>query len=743
MGLISLLAAISAAGMAAVAGIDRPDTRHGKADQAAASTRRLAARTKANLRAAPLGETDVGKASAPPRGTTIISSATTTGWTAGSLCLQPPENCQDRDNNDARTSDRVYYVAADDFTPAVSGTISEVCWTGGYFDFDAEVECQNISPNTFEIRYFEGVGGVPGTMIGHFQQSGVSPTLSVTGPALTGRQIAGQIKEYEYVATHGPLLVEEGRCYWIEISNALIGCSWLWEVSAQGNGWAAQKAAAGGYELADTIPADLTFCLGLDLPLGDSTTCLLPGPPNDECADAEPITGEGTFAFDNTTARTDGLPHEACLADWERQIDADVWYCWTSPCTDKIPVSTCGLTDLDTRIAVYDGCDVCPPTDGELLNCNDDRCGELLDPIQSMTVFDAIEGRSYLIRMGVYPNAQRGADSFSITCGPPENPFCPGLGNCCEDTGTGACDDVSCCELVCVCDPFCCDTLWDVGCATDGFMGSGCGAQVLCTGLCDVCGNSPVDCCVGTPAGTEIPGCSDQACCEAVCAEDSYCCEKDWDDACATEGYVEPPDPPSGAGAQILCPDLCGGPACPAGEINWIDPPNGVVDARQPHPPSDAGDLQGIDTIILTGPVNPNATLDCWLLDETGDGGLGANSITVLTTDSFGRYRLTLARPITPGEATTITYSDDGGGETTGVFISHPGNVNGDSSSSPADILRLIDYINGVATSPWGIYSEDVDQSGVLGPPDILRTIDLLNGAGLFDPWLNKPLPTP
>ena len=62
--------------------------------------------------------------------------------------------------------------------------------------------------------------------------------------------------------------------------------------------------------------------------------------------------------------------------------------------------------------------------------------------------------------------------------------------------------------------------------------------------------------------------------------------------------------------------------------------------------------------------------------------------------------------------------------------------------SAPSDILRIIDYINGVGTSPWGIYSEDVDRSNLLGPPDILRVIDLLNGAGVFDPWLNVPLPT-
>ena len=48
----------------------------------------------------------------------------------------------------------------------------------------------------------------------------------------------------------------------------------------------------------------------------------------------------------------------------------------------------------------------------------------------------------------------------------------------------------------------------------------------------------------------------------------------------------------------------------------------------------------------------------------------------------------------------------------------------------------IIDVLNGVASSPWGIYSEDVDHSGAAAPADITRVIDLLNGADQFDPWL-------
>jgi len=98
-----------------------------------------------------------------------------------------------------------------------------------------------------------------------------------------------------------------------------------------------------------------------------------------------------------------------------------------------------------------------------------------------------------------------------------------------------------------------------------------------------------------------------------------------------------------------------------------------------------------------------------------------------------------LHHAITASGVTTIEYTGDGSYV---AYTSHPADVNADSQSARSDILRIIDYINGVAVSPWGVYSEDIDRSGMLGPPDILRVIDLLNGAGVYDPWLNTLLPT-
>ena len=179
-----------------------------------------------------------------------------------------------------------------------------------------------------------------------------------------------------------------------------------------------------------------------------------------------------------------------------------------------------------------------------------------------------------------------------------------------------------------------------------------------------------------------------------------------------------------------LCP-------VPVGPVTF-DPPSDVVDARQPYPPLDVNDRQGLDTFTVNAPSG--AAEDCWTFCETAQEG-AANDFASIVDNEDDTYTITLNRTISTGAVTTITYTDDGGTAHRGVFTSHPGNADGDSQTAPSDILKIIDYINGVSVSPWGIYSEDIDQSGVLGPPDILRVIDLLNGAGAFDVWLNTPVP--
>ena len=61
---------------------------------------------------------------------------------------------------------------------------------------------------------------------------------------------------------------------------------------------------------------------------------------NDDCANATPISGEGLFAFDTSSATTDD-PVD-CL-----EIFDDVWFSWTAPASETYAVDTCGLLDWD------------------------------------------------------------------------------------------------------------------------------------------------------------------------------------------------------------------------------------------------------------------------------------------------------------------------------------------------------------------------------------------------------------
>ncbi len=182
-------------------------------------------------------------------------------------------------------------------------------------------------------------------------------------------------------------------------------------------------------------------------------------------------------------------------------------------------------------------------------------------------------------------------------------------------------------------------------------------------------------------------------------------------------------------------PVQCG---CPAGPVQWIDPPTMVVDARRPHSSASAAPIEGISRMTAEAPGGSDR-LDCWKLCETQRFG-EPNAISRVTAAGGGLVTILLSRPITPGAATTITYNNDV--TTTGVFFSHPANVNGDVAAGPSDLLDLIDAINGVRVLPWGAYSGDIDRSGLIAPADILEAIDLLNGAGAFASWNGSPRPS-
>ncbi len=181
-------------------------------------------------------------------------------------------------------------------------------------------------------------------------------------------------------------------------------------------------------------------------------------------------------------------------------------------------------------------------------------------------------------------------------------------------------------------------------------------------------------------------------------------------------------------------PCLSGGnlPGCPAGSIDWLDPPDGVVDARQPHDMYDVNRLRGIDAVTVLGPVGTHR--DCWTLCD--DGG---NGIASVEPHRDCTSTLHFDRAITAAVVTRVVYTGDG---TPASFTAHPGNVDANGATDPSDIIALIDVLNEVNPAPWGLYSCDMDDSGVCDPSDIIGVIDLLNGAGEFEPWFGTELPT-
>src|SRR6185295_6959664 len=96
-------------------------------------------------------------------------------------------------------------------------------------------------------------------------------------------------------------------------------------------------------------------------------------PANDACSAPAAISGTTTVSFDTTGATTDGPMEASCLFFGSNQIFNDVWYCWTAAATGAIRITTCSLTTLDTKIAVYAGCG-CPDGSVGPIACVDDSC---------------------------------------------------------------------------------------------------------------------------------------------------------------------------------------------------------------------------------------------------------------------------------------------------------------------------------------------------------------------------------
>jgi len=174
-----------------------------------------------------------------------------------------------------------------------------------------------------------------------------------------------------------------------------------------------------------------------------------------------------------------------------------------------------------------------------------------------------------------------------------------------------------------------------------------------------------------------------------------------------------------------------GGRNCP-GRIVSTDPPAFAIDARQPSN-ADGSDPSGWTQIRLEFDSDPSGM---GVLDFAVDSTLApAPEVTEVTADNL-TLTVSFDRRIPPGAWTTLIAKPCCDGVQVGYL---PGDANQDGTSTPADILDLIDCLNGVIPCP--VYAMDADRSGVVAAPDILQIIDLLNGAGVYPRWLDRSLP--
>lgn len=197
---------------------------------------------------------------------------------------------------------------------------------------------------------------------------------------------------------------------------------------------------------------------------------------------------------------------------------------------------------------------------------------------------------------------------------------------------------------------------------------------------------------------------------------------------------------------------------CDPGEVSWLDPQQGLVDARRPHPYLNCepdnfcsiflSSLEGIDTFSISSSSKSHST--CWEFHQSNMNfslhpdyccDRENNRIDDVLIDN-NTTTIILVRKLTPGEITSFTYNDDKGGTTTGEFIALPGDVNGDRMVCVNDVHELLEIVKGLKQSVWGNFSADIDHSGSIHPADILQLIDLMNGAGAYAPWLNATVLT-
>jgi hypothetical protein len=138
-------------------------------------------------------------------------------------------------------------------------------------------------------------------------------------------------------------------------------------------------------------------------------------PSNDDCVDAI-IISDGATTF-TTLGSTDSDPGISASCDEGNGFDMrkDVWFRYTTSCGQLMTVTTCGSSDLDTRIAIYDAGQGCPFGESSLVACSDDstECGD-----DAFVQVRSDETALLLIRVGTQSGESAEDQLLVVTCTP-------------------------------------------------------------------------------------------------------------------------------------------------------------------------------------------------------------------------------------------------------------------------------------------------------------------------------------
>lgn len=144
-----------------------------------------------------------------------------------------------------------------------------------------------------------------------------------------------------------------------------------------------------------------------------SYTVVPPPPANDNCANATAVS-EGTYAWDNSSATTDGTS-PTC----QTSSNKDIWFSYTPTFTGTQTITLCG-TNFDTVLSVYSGCG------GTQLGCDDDTCDGVNPPgsgnASIITGLSVTSGTPVLIRVAAFGSSPTGGAGTMTINAPPTNP---------------------------------------------------------------------------------------------------------------------------------------------------------------------------------------------------------------------------------------------------------------------------------------------------------------------------------